>query len=42
MMGTVWLRLGTTQENIQPFINAIVCLICPIFFPQHTFLTAVP
>jgi hypothetical protein len=24
MMGTVWLRLGTSQENIQPFINAIV------------------
>lgn len=23
MMGTVWLRLGTTQENIQPFINSI-------------------
>lgn len=28
MMGTVWLRLGTTQENIQPFVNAIVCPIC--------------
>jgi hypothetical protein len=24
MMGTVWLRLGTSQEYIQPFINAIV------------------
>lgn len=24
MMGTVWLRLGTRQENIQPFINALV------------------
>lgn len=24
MMGTVWLRMGTTQEHIQPFINAIV------------------
>lgn len=24
MMGTVWLRLGTNQDNIQPFINAIV------------------
>lgn len=23
MMGTVWLRLGLTQDNIQPFINAI-------------------
>jgi ABC-type multidrug transport system ATPase subunit len=23
MMGTVWLRLPTTQESIQPFINAI-------------------
>lgn len=23
-MGTVWLRLGTEQEYIQPFINAIV------------------
>lgn len=23
-MGTVWLRLGTHQENIQPFINALV------------------
>ena len=23
MMGTVWLRLSTTQEDIQPFINAI-------------------
>ncbi|KAI9696339.1 MAG: hypothetical protein M1820_008181 [Bogoriella megaspora] len=23
MMGTVWLRLGTSQENIQAFINAI-------------------
>ena len=24
MMGTVWLRLETKQEDIQPFINAIV------------------
>lgn len=24
MMGTVWLRLHTEQEYIQPFINAIV------------------
>ena len=24
MMGTVWLRLGTGQENIESFINAIV------------------
>lgn len=24
MMGTVWLRLGSTQQNIQPFVNAIV------------------
>jgi hypothetical protein len=24
MMGTVWLRLSTTQEHIQSFINAIV------------------
>lgn len=24
MMGTVWVRMGTTQEHIQPFINAIV------------------
>ncbi|KAG7191439.1 uncharacterized protein KQ657_003114 [Scheffersomyces spartinae] len=23
MMGTVWLRLGTQQKNIQPFMNAI-------------------
>ncbi|ODV61655.1 PEP carboxykinase-like protein [Ascoidea rubescens DSM 1968] len=23
LMGTVWLRLGSEQENIQPFINAI-------------------
>ncbi|KAI9846743.1 MAG: hypothetical protein M1838_001150 [Thelocarpon superellum] len=23
MMGTVWLRLGTSQDDIQPFINAI-------------------
>ncbi|WEW59019.1 hypothetical protein PRK78_004487 [Emydomyces testavorans] len=23
MMGTVWLRLGSNQENIQPFINAL-------------------
>jgi ABC-type multidrug transport system permease subunit len=23
MMGTVWLRLGTTQEDIQPFVNSI-------------------
>ncbi|GIZ47495.1 hypothetical protein CKM354_001058500 [Cercospora kikuchii] len=23
MMGTVWLRLGSTQRNIQPFVNAI-------------------
>ena len=23
MMGTVWLRLQTTQEYIQPFVNAI-------------------
>ena len=26
MMGTVWLRLSTTQAHIQPFINAIVSL----------------
>jgi hypothetical protein len=25
MMGTVWLRLQTSQEYIQPLINAIVC-----------------
>jgi hypothetical protein len=24
MMGTVWLRLSTSQESIQPFVNAIV------------------
>lgn len=24
MVGTVWLRLGSGQENIQPFINAVV------------------
>ena len=24
MMGTVWLRLHTSQDYIQPFINAIV------------------
>ena len=24
MMGTVWLRLETSQDHIQPFINAIV------------------
>jgi hypothetical protein len=24
MMGTIWLRLSTSQEDIQPFINAIV------------------
>lgn len=24
MMGTVWLRLDTSQEHIQPFTNAIV------------------
>ena len=29
MMGTVWLRLGTTQQNIQPFINSIVSLTVP-------------
>jgi hypothetical protein len=23
MVGTIWLRLGTTQESIQPFINSI-------------------
>lgn len=22
MMGSVWLRMGATQEHIQPFINA--------------------
>jgi hypothetical protein len=27
MMGTVWLRLPTTQSSIQPFINAIVSLV---------------
>jgi ABC-type tungstate transport system substrate-binding protein len=27
MMGTVWLRLPTTQSSIQPFINAIVRLV---------------
>lgn len=26
MMGTVWLRLRTDQEDIQPFINAIVSI----------------
>lgn len=26
MMGTVWLRLKTEQDYIQPFINAIVRL----------------
>lgn len=30
MMGTVWLRLGSTQRNIQPFINAIVRIETPI------------
>lgn len=25
MMGTVWLRLPTTQSSIQPFVNSIVC-----------------
>jgi len=29
MMGTVWLRLSTTQAHIQPFINAIVSLLLP-------------
>jgi hypothetical protein len=24
MMGTVWVRLGATEEAIQPFINALV------------------
>lgn len=24
MMGTVWLRLETDQQSIQPFVNAIV------------------
>lgn len=27
MMGTVWVRMGTTQEHIQPFINAIVSFV---------------
>lgn len=27
MEGTVWLRLGTGQENIQPYINALVGII---------------
>ena len=27
MMGTVWLRLHTEQDDIQPFINAIVSMI---------------
>jgi hypothetical protein len=29
MMGTVWLRLGSDQSNIQPFINCIVRLRTP-------------
>lgn len=28
MMGTVWLRLDTSQKYIQPFINAIVSFQC--------------
>lgn len=32
MMGTVWVRLKTEQEYIQPYINAIVSY--HIFFPQ--------
>lgn len=37
MMGTVWVRLKTEQEYIQPYINAIVsfsfrCPLSPIFF----------
>lgn len=31
MMGTVWLRLSTSQESIQPFVNAIVRLLYPSF-----------
>ena len=34
MMGTVWLRLGTTQENIQPFVNAIVRFIFLVILPS--------
>lgn len=30
MMGTVWLRLSTNQESIQPFVNAIVSRISSI------------
>jgi hypothetical protein len=30
MMGTVWLRLGTSQEEIQPFINSIVSYLLQI------------
>lgn len=29
MMGTVWVRLGTGQEYIQPYINAIVSSVSP-------------
>ena len=30
MMGTVWLRLATKEENIQSFINAIVGQLTPM------------
>lgn len=32
LSGTVWLRLGTDQQSIQPFINSIVS-----FPPSHHF-----
>lgn len=40
MMGTVWLRLDTEQENIQPFINAIVRLLrlTPFFLTAYSFM----
>lgn len=41
MMGTVWLRLSDAQQNIQPIINAIVCIF-PITPSYSVKLTLFP
>lgn len=36
MEGTVWLRLGTGQENIQPYINALVSTSLALVYHSKT------
>ncbi|KAL3455569.1 P-loop containing nucleoside triphosphate hydrolase protein [Aspergillus heterothallicus] len=42
MMGTVWLRLHTSQEYIQPFINAIFSIFFGSAFMSFTAVAYVP